>query len=467
MDARIAIDDPLRHPGLSAAGATILQRMAEHPHAPLFSGRSGHRLHGADIEEARVFEQWVQATRQAWRHGEPPDWLQGFVSEACRTVPAYRDYGKVPFASLPTISRADLSADVSAYVPDHVAIAELIAFTTSGTTGHPLVVPSHPRVAARYLAFHLEALRGVGITPQTGAGQVGIVLAGYQERCFTYLSVNPTLHESGLAKLNFHPNDWRKPQDRAAYLDALAPEFISGDPISLAALAELPVVHCPRALLSTSMALPPGLRAAFERRFGCPVLDIYSMNEAGPIGVYDERRHGFRLLQPHLYVEILSPVGLPLAPGETGEITLTGGFNFCLPLIRYRTGDFGALRFDEDGVPALTALQGRAPVRYRGEHGNWINNLEVTHALAHCALAQYALHQATDGSFSLTLYGGAGGAGDADAAMAALKTLFGNGAAIHLVREPLPTAKVKQYTSALYSASAERESCTTAPCPSS
>jgi len=35
------------------------------------------------------------------------------------------------------------------------------------------------------------------------------------------------------------------------------------------------------------MTLLPGLRQRLERRFGCPVLDIYSMNEAGPVAVAD------------------------------------------------------------------------------------------------------------------------------------------------------------------------------------
>jgi phenylacetate-coenzyme A ligase PaaK-like adenylate-forming protein len=29
--------------------------------------------------------------------------------------------------------------------------------------------------------------------------------------------------------------------------------------------------------------------------------------------------------------------------GERGEVTPTGGFNFCLPLLRYRTGDYPRL----------------------------------------------------------------------------------------------------------------------------
>ena len=32
--------------------------------------------------------------------------------------------------------------------------------------------------------------------------------------------------EAGLAKINLHPNDWRHPDNRAQYLDALAPEVV-------------------------------------------------------------------------------------------------------------------------------------------------------------------------------------------------------------------------------------------------
>lgn len=44
------------------------------------------------------------------------------------------------------------------------------------------------------------------------------------------------MDEAGLAKINLHPDDWRDPDDRARYLDALAPEIVAGDPISFAAL---------------------------------------------------------------------------------------------------------------------------------------------------------------------------------------------------------------------------------------
>ena len=40
------------------------------------------------------------------------------------------------------------------------------------------------------------------------------------------------------------------------------------------------------------MSLLPGLRARLEERFKCPVLDLYSMNEAGPLAVADASAGG-------------------------------------------------------------------------------------------------------------------------------------------------------------------------------
>src|SRR6185436_6502389 len=128
-----------------------------------------------------------------------------------------------------------------------------------------------------------------------------------------------------------------------------------------------------------------------EETFECPVLDLYSMNEAGPIAVFDPSAGGHVLLQHRLFVEILDPDGRRLPAGQHGEITLTGGFNFCLPLLRYRTGDYAALDFSA-AEPVLRDFVGRPPVRYRCADGSWLNNIEVTHAFRSLSLAQWSVH---------------------------------------------------------------------------
>ena len=397
-------DDASRYPTLGEAGRAMLQRLVRHPHAPVYRNRSGNRLTADDLREVLVFESQVRDAAFDWTPGRPPAWLDGFVRRAWAQVPYYRALGAPParFEDVPCIGRGDLAADVARFVPDDVPAGRLINFRTTGTTGQPLLVPSHPQVAARYLAFHKRALRRFGIEPAHGAGQVGVVLLGFQRRCFTYVSVTPAMGESGLAKINLHPDDWRDPGDRARYMEYLCPEFLAGDPISFAALLSLPVALRPRALLSVSMALSPALRDALQARFGCPVLDLYSLNEVGPVAVHDPGEDGQVLLQPGLYVEVVDEAGRALPSGGRGEIAVTGGFNFCLPLLRYRTGDFGTLRAGRD-APVIDRLAGRRPVRFRRADGDWCNNIDVTHALARLPLSRYALHQHADGGLALRL----------------------------------------------------------------
>jgi len=439
-------DDLAFCPTLTEHGQRMLDFLREHPAAPRFSNQSGNRLLAAEVDALRGFVRDVQAAEVGWPRDGKPAWLAGFVRETCRDVPAHRRWTHLPsrFEDLPTTRRADFAADIARHVPDTVPVERLINFRTTGTTGNPLLVASHPVVAARYLAFHLRALRRFGIELRHGRGQVGVVLLGLQRRCFTYVSVTPLMDESGLAKINLHPDDWRDPAHRATYLDALDAEVIAGDPLSFGELLRLPLTTRPRALLSVGMMLSHGLRDALQARFGCPVLDLYSMNEAGPIGVADDAAGGHVLLQPRLYVEILDPAGEPVPEGERGEVTLTGGFNFCLPLLRYRTGDHAALVHGAHG-PVLQGLHGRAPVRFRAAAGSWVNNIDVTHALAPWPLPQYALHQRSDASLQLRL------------APVAMPHAAAVGAALQQLLGPLPlevqplTAedKVLQYTSAL------------------
>jgi phenylacetate-CoA ligase len=421
----------------------MLDFMLGHACAPVFRNKSGNRLLAHEVEAQRAYERETGAASVGWLPDAAPDWVPSFIQNVFAQVPHYRALGSPPrlLEDVAPVSRADFAAGIAQFVPDHVPLDRMIHFRTTGTTGHPVLLPSHPVVAARYVAYHKRALHRVGIEPIHGRGHVGVVLLGYQKQCFTYVSVTPTMDEAGLAKLNLHPDDWRHPGDRARYLDALAPEIVAGDPISFSEYLKLPLTRAPRALISVSMTLLPGLRDRLERRFGCPVLDIYSLNEVGPVGVFDAALGGHLLLQPGLYVEILDSAGRPVPAGVRGEITVTGGFNFCLPLLRYRTGDFASLEFSNEG-PVLVRLSGRRPVRYLAR-GAWINNIDVTHALLSFPISHFNVHQRADASVVLRLAPDA--MTHADAAQAALASLFGQrGVAVEVLQAE---DKTLQYTS--------------------
>jgi len=187
------------------------------------------------------------------------------------------------------------------------------------------------------------------------------------------------------------------------------------------------------------------LKQLLERKFGCPVLDLYSLNEAGPVAVGDSSTAGHVLLQHRMYVEILDTNDVRQPAGIRGEIALTGGFNAYLPLLRYRTGDFASLEMHA-GEAVLIGLEGRPPVRFRTMAGERINNIEITHALQRFAIPQFTLHQNADGSLVIRIFGPCLNETEIPAV---LLELFGPHQQLEIQHANIPSGKVIQYTSDL------------------
>ncbi len=440
-------NDSFDHPQITANGRKMLGWLRTHPNAPIFTDSSGSRLTEDDLAAVRRrSDEIVSSPSISFADEVLPDWMPAFLNRIQHEVPFHKLRARREtlradrFTLIPTTSRADFSNAIASHVPNDVEIDRLISFDTSGTTGHRLIVPSHPQVAALYLAHHRRAMRRMDLDMTARSGNVAVALIGYQEQCFTYASVMPLLDDAGLVKVNLHPSAWRDPDDRMHYLESLNPEVLSGDPVSFAELLKLSLRLAPRAVFSTSMTLQPALRALITSTFGCPVFDFYSMNEAGPIGVFDESIGGFALLQPNLFVEILSDSGERLADGIHGEVTLTGGFNFCLPLLRYRTGDFAA-RQTIGNETVLVGLTGRPPVRFRCADGSWRNNNDMSHLVRDIPLAQFGLHQLMDGSMILRVQGSID-----DAHMAGQRIGAHLGQKIVLDSLPISGTKIVQYT---------------------
>jgi len=443
------LKDEKRFPGLSEDSRQLLQHLREHPRAPRYTATCGHRLTPAYLERVHTYEQSLVGQTVSWPVGGYPPWLPSFVAECFREVPFYRGYGAPPiqFTDIPTTDRSDLSREIWSFIPDSQALDDLIVYATSGTTGHPLVIPSHPVVSGCYTPLVKAALTGHGVTLTAGRGQVGCILVGYQRHAYTYPSVTPQQDETGHLKLNLHPDDWRNPDDRAAFLDDCAPEIYTGDPLAFAELMRLPLTTRPKALVSTAMMLLPGLCAQLTAHFACPVVSLYSMNESGPIAVAQPQAAGtYQFLQPRLFVEILNAEGRPCAPGERGEVTLTGGLNHYLPLLRYRTNDYAALEW-QGATPYLSNLEGRPPVLYYAVNGQPISTLDVTRTLQPFALPQFILRQRADHSLLLTL---PPHSLDLNAVRSALFTLFGSAQMITTEETQSFTEKVIQYQSDLH-----------------
>jgi phenylacetate-CoA ligase len=110
-----------------------------------------------------------------------------------------------------------------------------------------------------------------------------------------------------------------------------------------------------------------GLRAQIDRALGIKAINFYGLSEMCGPGVATEclaARDGLHVQEDHFLVEVIDPEnGMPVPPGSTGELVFTTLTKQALPLIRYRTGDLGALNHEPcrcgRTTARLTRLAGR------------------------------------------------------------------------------------------------------------
>jgi phenylacetate-coenzyme A ligase PaaK-like adenylate-forming protein len=98
-----------------------------------------------------------------------------------------------------------------------------------------------------------------------------------------------------------------------------------------------------KVLLSGETA-PPALVSAIGQAWGVEVFLHYGLTEFGLGGAVECPYHtGPHLREADLIAEVVAPDGTPLPAGSEGELVITSLSRQAMPLLRYRTGDLGAV----------------------------------------------------------------------------------------------------------------------------
>ncbi|GAB4326663.1 MAG: hypothetical protein Kow0069_33250 [Promethearchaeota archaeon] len=398
-------------------------RMRDHPNAPRWNYQAGDKLDEGTFQRVKQFEEALSGLRDdraAWLENvrrQVEETLRVAVERTGKFGRAARKLGLQPrfefLEKFPTTDRSCLAKAPWELVPagDPSFHDQMVMYFTTGTTGHPIGVPQHPYSVALYGVLLKEALGEWGVSVEFGPDRAGVILVGYQNETLTYATSLKVFEGAGFAKLNLHPLDWSSPSDPCTYLNSLEPQVLTGDPVSFVRLAELyqqaglEPFH-PKAMVTTAVALSPKVRSHLERAFGCPVIDWYSLTETGPLGYACRAGRGYHVLPPDVHFESLRSEGdEPAAAGQVGEVTVTGGRNPYLPLVRYRTGDWGRLDWEPcscgDAMPRLVDLEGRRPVVYRDSKGGLLNNADVAAILRKFPILEFEFVQFSDLSVQL------------------------------------------------------------------
>ncbi|AKF07019.1 phenylacetate--CoA ligase family protein [Sandaracinus amylolyticus] len=425
-------------PLADARAAARVRRIEQHPSAPIWRWRAGDRIDGEDLRAIAAFEATLRSRREDLAHDPsdaPPERVIAWLRSMRDRVPIFRariregiDLAR-SFSEIATSSREDLALRPELLVPDDAPLERMIVYRTAGTTGHALLVPHDARAASCYLPLVRVALERWGVDAPCGADEIGAFNVGAQRSTVTYACTLSAWGGTGFAKLNVSAGEWHRERDPVDFFADLAPRLLTGDPISFAEAMRVGITSRPRALLTTAVAMSDALRDRLRAHFGAPVIDWYSLTETGPLAYACRDGRGHHVLSPDVHVEIVDEQGAPMRDGERGEVTVTGGRNPFVPLLRYRTGDFARIERARctcgDPTPRLCDLEGRAPVPLRANDGALVNTVDVGRALRPFPLVQHALVQRADRSIDLVVRAAPGGV-DARAIHDALVALFGD-----------------------------------------
>lgn len=411
----LALSDAARWPLMSAEGRARLTALRQHPHAPLWAHETGDRIEQADLAALATLRDDVAAgTFRATTPGRPA-WVDELVGRAYAVVPRYRGQARVEghrprtLPDVPPIHRGDLLADIASFVPVDAPLGRVLEGTSSGSGGAALKVPLHPVSTAAEVVYFTDLAHQAGVEWEAEPDRLALLNVIDQRAGFTYASALTTQGGATMARVNLHADAWTTLADRETFLHAQDPVVLSGNPLSLLALAELTVDLHPRVVFSGAAHLTPAARSTLRERWGVPVIDVYGTRETGLVAAdLDGEAAEHVVLSRKVYVEILDADGEPVPDGVRGEVTVTVDDNPYLPLLRYRTGDFASLRRharpDGSWSLVLRGLEGRAPVRFRSASGTWIPSIEATQILQAYGLAGWHLHQDGAGDLELTVF---------------------------------------------------------------
>lgn len=320
-----------------------------------------------------------------------PYYRRMLVCSAPNDIRSLEDLGRLPF-----LTKSDLQEHQSQLRSDG-PVGRLVSKTTGGSTGQPVTVLKTRDAMARELAATWRGYHwaGVGIGDLQARFWGVPISAGAQRKAALTDIVCNRIRLSAFAFSEEDLDGYHR------LLNRTKPDYFYGYVSMLQEYAnyilrtgQTPLFR-PRCIITTSEVLTDPVRSLLSDTFAAPVYDEYGCGELGTIA--HECRHGTRhVSEENMIVEILDGDRV-CGPGEAGEIVVTELNNTGMPLIRYRTGDFGSLGEGECGcgvtLRALTGVHGRAYDFIQGAGGRRFHGESVMYIFEELKRANHGIRQ--------------------------------------------------------------------------
>ncbi|NKB37604.1 MAG: hypothetical protein GKR93_10605 [Gammaproteobacteria bacterium] len=234
--------------------------------------------------------------------------------------------------------------------------------TTGGSTGQAVTILKNADAMARERAATWRSYRWAGVDIGDPQARYWGVPISTRNRLF-YNLVDFIANRKRLSAFNVNAESMEK---HYYEMERLKPRYLYGYVSIIREFAEFLTNNSfslPTSVISiitTSEVLDDDSRTKIESVTGLRIYNEYGCGEVGSIA--HECEHGeMHLVADNQIIEIIDEEG---KPATTGEIVVTDLFNYAMPLIRYRLGDYATLSEKKcpcgRGLPLIEKIHGRA-----------------------------------------------------------------------------------------------------------
>lgn len=269
--------------------------------------------------------------------------------KACSKTRAYRSFKDCSFDKFPVISKQDIRASQDDYISSDFNKKDLIQMATSGSTGTPFICYQNSGKKRRVNAEIIYYSGKAGYRLGDNLSYIRSIVRQNKKSKLKQFLQNQTLidcsklSDSGVESLIAI----LKSQSQKGRITLL------GYGSTYTAIKDYCVRHhidCfdeidVRGVISGSDMLYDETRAIISKVFGyVPVVSRYSNEENGVLGQDEGLNNIFTINEANYIIEIVDDEGNAVEDGTLGRIVVTDLYNYAMPMIRYDTGDVGAIQ---------------------------------------------------------------------------------------------------------------------------
>lgn len=288
-------------------------------------------------------------------------YLDSLLNHAANTTIFYKDYiGFKEFSSFPVVNKNIIKNNFSQFESLPYKTQKKIKVSTSGSTGTPFYIFQNNNKVLRNFVDNLYFSELAGYNLGNKLYYFRMWKAFEKKSVLTKLIQNIVpidvfdLNENYLQKLMINLNKNKNTKSWIGYASAFESICKYLDKIN-----SKPINSNLKSVIAISESLNSYTKNAMKTYFNVNIVSRYSNVENGILAQQLPNTTYFVINEASYFIEILSiNSDTPANKGNKGRIVITDLFNYCMPIIRYDTGDIGTIK-NINGLNVLTCVEGR------------------------------------------------------------------------------------------------------------